>query len=152
MRFDIILRGQDCPLWGHSDLGFWHLTAPQTKSNRFILQSSWIFAPILKRFPRGGPNILCSPGQNCVLLRSPGGGPLTFDHRNLISSSLGPSKCFWQIGRNSPELSHPLEWDGQTDRQTDGWTDWQCENSLPPSSAVAGAEAKKGQEVDIHGC
>ncbi len=39
--------------------------------------------------------------KNGTDVRSQWPWPLTFDHQNLISSSLSPSGCLWQIWRNS---------------------------------------------------
>ena len=62
---------------------------------------------------------------------------VTFDHHNLISSSLRPVGCLCQISRGIPEISGSQERDGKKD----GQTDVKPKNTIPSANAMAGAEA-----------
>ena len=80
-----------------------------------------MFVPDLKKFAQGVPEISREWDGREVTVT------LTFDHRNLISSSLSPRRCLCQIRRNSlqPFLIYHVHEDGPdgTDVCTDGRTD-----------------------------
>ena len=77
-------------LWGNCDLDLW----PSSKCS--IPDSKWTFVPKVKGFT--------FTGLELCFVRSP--WPLTFDHHNLISSSLSPSEDLYRVPwRHSWEIT-----------------------------------------------